>query len=321
MEVVAIFNPGSGNQGSVAIRAKLDEYMAQNAIDYKLVEIDDFKKIKEEVTLAIEGGAKLIIAVGGDGTVNQIINILAYTDVCLGIVPTGTGNLLATALGIPIDTIKALDIIFQGQRKKMDLGRINDHYFSTIAGCGFDAKLMTNVASANKKKLFGYLAYVIEGVIQAFLSRKSVFWLTIDGKEVRKRAISVLFINSANILGNLVTLVPNSSFYDGLLDVCIYSPSHTGEYIHVLWNILTKHDYSEEKKNKKMEHFKASKIRLECRPKTPIQADGDFFGYPPADIDSCPKALTVCAPLKVDTFVMNPEEFFKSILENAFKSN
>jgi YegS/Rv2252/BmrU family lipid kinase len=320
VNVLVIFNPESGNRNPKTIKTSFLEAMRSFDIEYELFESSNFEDILERTRKASLEKVSKIIAIGGDGTVNQIINGMAESATTLGIIPTGTANLLATALGIPADVKKALKIIFEGKQDKIDLGKINNRYFAITAGCGFDAKIMKNV-DRNKKKFLGFLAYFIEGFIQAIIPERSVFQLNIDGKKIKKRAVNVLFVNTGNLFGNFLTLVPDASLTDGFLDICIYSPTHTGEYIPVLWNIITKQKYTEEHKAFKMQHFKAKEVYLKCRPRLPVQADGDLIGYPPVHIKVCPDALSVCMPFKIDSFIMNPEEYFRTMLDKAFKDN
>lgn len=317
MEIIAIQNPITGNKDPQKLKGEVEAYLKSLGVKYDYYQTGKEKHAEEIAKDACEKGVKLIIVIGGDGTINEVINSIAFTDVKLGIVPNGTGNLLATSLGIPIDTRKALKIIFEGKCEQIDLGRINNQYFSIIAGCGFDAAIMKNVAKSNKK-LLGLLAYFLEGFKQAIFPKRAVFKLVVDDKKIRKRALNVLFINSANILGNFITLAPNSSMTDGLLDVCIFSPKNTGEFIPVLWKILTKQDYPQNKEDQHITHFKAKRIKLVCRPKLMVQADGDVLGYSPVEIEACQDAVNVMIPLKVSTFMMNPEEFLKSIIDEAF---
>lgn len=319
MEILVILNSLSGYRAPELIKKEFIKCMELFPVEYELFESQNPEQAYLKTIDAVNNGVKLVIAIGGDGTVNQVINALAFTDVCLGIIPNGTGNLLATTLGIPLDVNKALEIIFEGTKKKIDLGKINNQYFSIIAGCGFDADIMKNT-NKSVKKFLGYIAYFLEGFKLALFPRRAVFRITYDGKKVKKRAVNVLFINTANILGNFITLVPNASMTDGLLDICVISPENPIEYIPVLWNILTKQNCEENEHNKsnKILHLKAQHIHLDCRPKRSIQVDGDVLGYPPVDIVACPAALAVMAPQKVDTFFMNPEEFFKSLLSKTF---
>jgi YegS/Rv2252/BmrU family lipid kinase len=318
MKILALLNPESGTKNQKTLKKEFIEAIEKYSVSYELLETSTIEEIYKAASEAADRNYETVIGIGGDGTINMIINAIATKNIYLGIVPTGTANLLATALGIPIDVKKAVKIIFEGKKSTLDLGKINDKYFAITAGCGFDAAIMGNI-NKQSKKLFGYMAYVFEGIKQAVLPKRSVFLLDIDGKKVKKRAVNVLFVNTGNILGNFITLVPDASPSDGFLDICIYSPDHTGEYIPVLWNILTKQQYDEEHPAYKMVHFKARQVKLKCRPRLPIQADGDLIGYPPVDISVCPDALKIHAPLKVDTFMMNPEEFFRNLLDSAFK--
>lgn len=315
MKILLIVNPVSGNQNVALIKEKVLKILEKNEHQYILEETKYPNSAYELALAGVENKMDLILAIGGDGTVNEILNAIAYKDAVLGIIPTGTGNLLATALGIPIDTEKALDIALNGEKKKIDLGKMNDKYFSIIAGCGFDASIMKNIKKADKK-LLGFLAYFIEGIKQAIMPKRAVFRLVVDGKKYRKRALTVLFINSGNIFGNLITIVPNASMTDGLIDVCVFKPRNTAEFFPILWKILSKQEFVD---TPEIYHRKASKIQLNCRPKLPVQADGDFIGIPPLTIEACPQALSVMAPSKITTFVMNPEEFFKNLIEQGLQ--
>lgn len=319
-KVTIIINPVSGANSFNEVKKAVIDFFEDQSYHFEIIETkgkDDAYNIAKQ---AILNESKLIVSVGGDGTINEIINAIANTNTCMAIIPNGTGNLLATSLGIPIDINKALKLISENNRKKIDLGKINGHYFSIIAGCGFDAAIMKNVKKEDKK-LLGFLAYFIEGFKQAFMPKRAVFNMVIDNKKIKRRGLNVMFINSGNIFGNLITLVPNASMTDGLLDVCMFSPGHTVDFIPVLWKILTKENYENKLTKKRVLHFKAKNIDLKCRPKLPMQADGDFIGYPPVKVESCPAALEIIVPKKVSTFVMDPEEFFKSLVEGLFNNN
>ncbi|MEW5822201.1 MAG: diacylglycerol kinase family protein [Cyanobacteriota bacterium] len=317
MKAIVIINPVSGTKPPDIIKKELINKLDNLSYEYEVKETEKPAHAYIIAKEAVDNNINLVIVVGGDGTINEVVNAIACTDVCLGIIPNGTGNLLATSLGIPMDFSKSINIIFENNRKKIDLGRINNQYFSIIAGCGFDATIMKNVKRSDKK-ILGFLAYFIEGFKQALFPRRSIFNLLIDGKRVKKRALTVLFINSGNILGNIITIVPDASMTDGLLDVCIFSPQHTGEFIPVLWKILTKENTQKDPDFDRITHLKAKEIKFKCRPRLPVQADGDVIGYPPLDIHAVPDALNVIVPKKISTFVMNPEEFFKSLMEEAF---
>lgn len=316
MNTTIIINPVSGINNFNDVNKQLLDFLTNQPFSYEIIPTKGPNDAFNIAKNAIENNCKLIIAVGGDGTINEIVNAIANTDTCLAIIPNGTGNLLATSLGIPIDITKAMKLIKENYRKKIDLGKINDHYFSIIAGCGFDAAIMKNVKRTDKK-LLGILAYFLEGLKQAFMPKRAVFNMVIDNKKIKRRGLIVMFINSGNIFGNIITLVPNASMHDGLLDVCMFSPKHTGEFIPVLWKILTKENYENKLTKKTALHFKAKNIELKCRPKLPTQADGDFIGYPPLKVTTCPNALEIIVPEKISTFVMDPEEFFKSLVEQA----
>lgn len=313
MKTILIINPISGNKNFDKVKKIVTDKLSLHQQEFELFVTTMDNTATDIASRAIQQGIELIIVVGGDGTIREVINAIVGSNIILGIVPNGTGNLLATSLGIPSDIEKAMDIVFEGKKQKMDVGKINDHYFAIIAGCGFDAEIMKNI-NKNHKKLLGLAAYFIEGLKQYLSPKRAVFKIDIDGKKYKFKAINVLFVNSSNILGNFISIVPESSIYDGYLDVCIVSPKTFFDFIPVLWKIFMRQNTHILDKNTKIITFKAKRIEFLCRPKLMIQADGDVIGYPPGLVEVFPGALNVIVPEKIDTFLMNPDNFFKSLL-------
>ena len=126
----------------------------------------------------------VVVAVGGDGAVLQVVNAIAETSVALGIIPLGTGNLLAGNLGIPKPLDKAVKVLLEGHARRIDLGRVRidgtDHYFSVACGIGFDALVMEKTDTAEKRRI-GKLAYVVAAMRQAQHVRDVTHEITLDG--------------------------------------------------------------------------------------------------------------------------------------------
>lgn len=295
MRVLAILNPTSGNRPIEVVRRDLMKTISSYTSDFNLRETqgaDDAYNLAKEFA---KNGGELVIAAGGDGTIKEIVNALAYTDTAMAIMPNGTGNLLANALCIPMDIGKAVNIAFEGKQKTIDLGKVQGEYFAVIAGCGFDADVM-NTVSRKDKKFLGMMAYFWAGFRLALWPKKAVFKIEADDKIIKRRAFNVLVVNSASILGELLQVVPNTSLNDGLLDLCIFSPKNQAEIIELLWRMFSKENYENDYFDKKAMHIKAKKIKIHARPKTHYQADGDIQGYTPIELEACPAALKVMIP-------------------------
>ena len=215
--IVFIINPisGLGKQKNV-------EKMIQDVLDKSLYD-DEIRYTERaghatEITKnAVAEGVDIVVAVGGDGTVNEIGQALVNTPVALGILPAGSGNGLARHLKISSNFKKAIQVINRGKVKKIDTATINDRVFLSIAGVGYDAYVARQFSKAPKRGFFSYFT-IVSGEYLKYKSKKYV--LTIDGKEITRRALLITFANSSQF-GNNVSIDPHATLDDGLIDVCI----------------------------------------------------------------------------------------------------
>lgn len=167
---------------------------------------------------AVENKTDIIVAVGGDGTVNEVASQMVGSESVLGIIPGGSGNGLARHLGIPLIPEKSIRLIFSGNISKIDTGTVNEKAFISIAGIGFDA-LVAKLFAENKRR--GFLTY-LSLIAQQFSSyREKKYTLEFENGEILStRALFISFANS-NQFGYNTTISPNALLNDGLLDVCI----------------------------------------------------------------------------------------------------
>lgn len=216
-----------------------------------------------------------------------------YPGVCLGILPQGTGNLLAINLGIPQALDKSIQVLLQGETKRIDLGKLGDYYFALNAGAGFDADIMASV-SRDLKKRIGILAYFWEGIRRLFGARKTTFRLIADDhKRMRVRGISVFISNAGNFLGPFLTLTPEARPDDGILDVCIIGTRKNQDYVPALAQVITR-QYNQP--FGKIKHFQCRKLRIETSRPLAVQADGNVISQTPVEITIIPHALAVRVP-------------------------
>jgi YegS/Rv2252/BmrU family lipid kinase len=166
---------------------------------------------------AIEENASRIIAVGGDGTVNETAAGLVGTSASLAIVPAGSGNGLARHLKIPMNLKRAIEIVNRGNRLKIDTATINDQLFVNVAGVGFDASVAKKFAVAGKRGFSTYLRITTNSYKHY---EPKQYTLIIDGKVFKRRALLISFANSSQF-GNNTSIDPSASINDGYIDVCI----------------------------------------------------------------------------------------------------
>jgi YegS/Rv2252/BmrU family lipid kinase len=231
-----------------------------------------------QARLAVERGADVVLACGGDGTVRSVAQALAGTGVAMGLVPAGTGNLLARTLGTPDNVAAAVRIALTGDDRKIDVGRIrvdgsaDEHVFLVMAGTGFDAAIMESTPEALKVRV-GPLAYVISG-LRAMRGRRTRVTLTLDdGTPLRRRTRTVVVGNSGTLLGGLV-LMPSATIDDGVLDVVNIAPKGLAGWVAVAGRVISKRRAG----NSRVEHWQARSILIEAEAPQPSQLDGDPIG-------------------------------------------
>ena len=167
---------------------------------------------------AVENKTDIIVAVGGDGTVNEVASQMIHSESILGIIPGGSGNGLARHLGIPFVPEKAIRLIVNGKTSKIDTGTVNKKVFISIAGVGFDA-LVAKLFSENKRR--GFLTYLSLITQQFSRYREKKYTLEFEnGEIITTRSLFISFANS-NQFGYNTTISPNAKLNDGLIDVCI----------------------------------------------------------------------------------------------------
>jgi len=173
---------------------------------------------------AVGRGARLVLAWGGDGTINEVASALAYSEVALGIVPAGSGNGLARELGVDRRPENAIDDALRAVPRPMDLGEIGapsapgaGHLFANVAGIGFDAHIAAAFAGAHRRGFSGYAA-ITARALAGYVPQH--YRITIDGVETTHRAILVTIANSAQF-GNNARIAPGARVDDGELDLVV----------------------------------------------------------------------------------------------------
>lgn len=164
-------------------------------------------------------GADIIIACGGDGTINEIASCLVGTPIVLGIIPLGSGNGLASHLKIPRNIEDAIQVIKSENIRQVDVGRINKKYFFSNTGSGFDANVIKYYERSKKRKFISYIQATIKAFIEIQGANKTIQIKVND--ELTYEDPFMIFISNSNELGYKFSLTPKASMQDGLLDVMI----------------------------------------------------------------------------------------------------
>ncbi|HEY0754379.1 MAG TPA: diacylglycerol kinase family protein [Ktedonobacteraceae bacterium] len=288
---VIITNPTSGSYARFAHDLEETVKFLQQAewqVELKLTQAaGDGSRLARE---AVEQKADIVIAAGGDGTINEIIQELAGSETALGVLPIGTVNVWAREMVIPLESAGARDVLLHGVTRQIDLGRINDRYFLLMVGVGFDGEVAQSVEK-NHSKRFGVLGYVFTMLGMSIRFRGFRVVLTIDGQEMRTRAFQIV-IGNTQLYGGAVTFTWQAKCDDGLLDVCIVRTGSRWRFMLMLRDLIL-----QRKRNRELITYKTC-TSLEIRSRRPIalQIDGDAAGQTPASIQIVPGALKVIVP-------------------------
>jgi len=238
-----------------------------------------------------------IIAVGGDGTVNEIASSIAGTDTVLGIIPFGSGNGLARFLEIPMDTGEAIKTLNLKRIEVIDAAKINRQWFFNMAGMGFDAHI-SEVFSHDKTRGFG--AYIRSSIREIINYKPEVYQLEIDGVQYEREAFMLSFANSSQY-GNNAHVSPCASVQDGLLDVCIIKPFPLYRFIEMGLRMF----FKSADKSKYVEIIRGKNIKIKRTKDGPVHLDGEpqIMG-PEAEINIVPGALKI---ITGEGFTANPK--------------
>ncbi len=249
---------------------------------------------------ALARGATLVVAAGGDGTVRAVAEALRDTDASLGILPSGTGNLLARNLNLPLtDLDEACTIAFAGDDRAIDIGLAAitradgenaEHAFLVMAGLGIDAAMMAKTRPALKRR-FGWLAYVDAGFRALPETSKVRLGIALDGDEERSAHVSTILVANCGSLPGAIELIPDAILDDGKLDIALIQPKTVLGWLAV-WRRVTWENrvlrrtslgrsiirMTDRGQRTELIYLRGGSIRLTVDAPEPIELDGDEFG-------------------------------------------
>lgn len=220
-KILFLINPISGTKKKGDLADKILNLIDQSKFEAE-IHVTRFRgDATEVVPIKMAEGYRRFVAVGGDGTVNEIAKALVDTSGILGIIPIGSGNGLARHLRIPINIEKAMKLINKGNVEAIDYGRINGKPFFCTCGVGFDAHIGNEFA---KNKGRGFITYIKVTISDFFNYRPKKYRLKIDKiSKIKTRAFLITFANASQY-GNNAYISPTADIQDGKLDICILSP-------------------------------------------------------------------------------------------------
>lgn len=267
MKLIFILNPISGTHSKDAIPKIIDEVLDKDRFDYDIVYTKYKGNAAEIAKQAAKDNVPIVVAIGGDGTVNEVARSLTHTNTALGIIPCGSGNGLARHLGIPLDLKKDIEIINKCEIHDLDYGVINDMPFFCTCGMGFDAFISLKFAESGKR---GPITYM-ENVLKEGLNYRPETYLVTDESGSKKYKAFLIACANASQYGNNAYIAPQASMSDGLMDVIIMEPFTVFDAPQISIDMFNK----TLDKNSKIRTFRSKSIHIHRDIPGVIHYDGD----------------------------------------------
>jgi len=290
-----IFNPvaGRGNpDNDLALVCRLLEPQVQLHVVYTEPDQD----LGEQVKGALAQGPDLVIVAGGDGTVSAVAGGLIETGIPLGVIPRGTANAFAVALGIPTNLQEACATILAGSTRLVDVAYCNDKAMVLLAGIGFEAN-MVEQANRDLKSRLGPLAYILAGMKQVRAVESFKASVEMDDKVTEVTTGTITVANAAPPTSVLAQGFGQVLFDDGRLDVTIATGNSPLQSINALTSLFTSALVNTPSDHDEITRLRTQHIRIDTEPPQKVVVDGDIVGTTPVEIKCIPQGLTVLAPL------------------------
>lgn len=291
MVIKLIANPTAGRGGKDTIQ-QVQAYLRLRGAKVNLFETGKRGDALKAAMEARNEDIDIVVGAGGDGTINEIINGLAGSDIPLGVIPLGTVNVFALETGIPMDPARACDVILGGLPKKVNLGRVNDRYFLLMGGVGFDAYVVYGL-DIRLKRLTGRLSYILTALGRGLTYQS--YPLEIELNNGRKVNGYGAVVGNMKYYGGAMSITPFADMERNDLDVCIFKSKGFGNILRYTWGVMrNKHlTYPD------VEYHTVKSLKIRSKGKTYIQGDGDVMGQLPAEFSIAEEGITVILPKEV----------------------
>lgn len=265
--ILFIINPISGTVSKARIPEAIDKYLDKNQFEYQIKETRYAGHATELAHQASSEGYDIVVAIGGDGTVNEVARAIVHTQTALAIIPCGSGNGLARHLLIPINVKKSIAMINACKIHELDYGIINEHPFFCTCGMGFDAFISQKFAEAGKRGPITYVEKILEAGLQY---KPETYRIEADDESMNYKAFLISCANASQY-GNNAYIAPQASMSDGLMDVVIMEPFDIIEAPQIAIDMFSK----TLNKSSKIKSFKTNHLRIHRSSPGVIHFDGD----------------------------------------------
>lgn len=307
--IVFVVNPISGTQGKKAILRWIDERLDRSIYDYSIVKTEYAGHASQIAAVAVQDKVDIVVAIGGDGTINEIARSLVHTETALGIIPCGSGNGLARHLRIPMEPKAAIDILNQDNRLCIDYGKINNIPFFCTCGVGFDAFVSLKFADSGKRGLLTYLENTLH---ESLTYQPETYEIENEEGTVRYKAWMIACGNASQY-GNNAYIAPQASLTDGLMDVTIMEPFTVLDVPSLSFQLFNKTI----DQNSRVKTMRAKKIKIHRAHDGVMHFDGDpLMAGKELEVEIIPSGLYVIASEKKK--VKQESENLLQVISNYF---
>ena len=297
-KIAIILNPKSGRGDGAKRRPELETLLRQAVStlsappEWEILLTTKSGGGIELAQQAVEQGADLVVAAGGDGTLHEVLNGVFGKPVRMGLLPFGTGNDAARTLGMGTDLPLAIQTILTGRVQKIDVGHTQGRYFMNVAGCGFDA-VVADTVNRGVRFLHGTAAYIAGILLSVGKMRPVPMQLTLDDTTQEIRAILCSIANTRSYGGGM-WIAPNAEVDDGLFDVCIVGDTSIKEFFQAFPRVYKGTHIT----HPKVKIVRARYVRVEPAKPLPVLVDGEIIGCTPAEFVMHPQAVEFMVPAK-----------------------
>ena len=274
-KIIFLANPISGGAKKDAALKQIDATFSKQNIPFEIlptVASGDYDFLKSKIR---EEHFTDVIIIGGDGSVNQVVQALRKEKVRFGVIPFGSGNGFAFAAGIPKNVQKAIDIILEGKSSVVDAFNVNEEFSCMLSGIGFDAKVAHDFANKTSR---GLITYTQQSIVNFFKAHPYQFEVSVDGFSFFTEAFFISVAN-ANQFGNNFTIAPKASLSDGMLDVVIVQKMHKAKLPFAILKQLRGNNKMQQlvddMSKKNVLYFQTSLITIKNLKQAPLHIDGE----------------------------------------------
>ena len=289
-QILFIVNPISGTQDKEAILSQIEEKIDKNLFEVSICKTQYAGHAFDIATEAVQNKTDFVVAIGGDGTINEIGRALIHTDTAMGIIPCGSGNGLARHLRIPMDVSKAINIINEANVRAIDYGVIAGHPFFCTCGVGFDAFVSLKFADSGKRGLLSYL----ENTLQESLTYKpETYEIENSTGSVKYKAFLIACANASQY-GNNAYIAPQASLTDGMMDITVLEPFTVLDVPSLAFQLFNR----TLDKNSRIKTMRDKKIIIHRAQEGVFHFDGDpTIGGKDLEVEIIPLGIKVVTPL------------------------